>query len=83
VAALPPAGGSRLVDTSPVADRSWERHAEDAVVVPSEVAADPRPDSRALPGPRRADLEVVAGRPVFVLYRPSRGLEVADSGESG
>jgi hypothetical protein len=82
-AALPPARASRLVDTSPVADRSWERHAEDAVVVPSEIASAPEPEPRAVPGPRRADLEVVAGRPVFVLYRPSRGLEVADGGEPG
>ncbi|WP_091675371.1 magnesium transporter [Amycolatopsis marina] len=29
-------------------------------------------------GPRRVDPEVVAGKPVFVLYRPSRGLEVRE-----
>jgi hypothetical protein len=28
--------------------------------------------------PRRVDPEVVAGKPVFVLYRPSRGLEVSE-----
>ncbi|MQA60131.1 MAG: magnesium transporter [Actinophytocola sp.] len=28
------------------------------------------------PQPRRADTEVINGKPVFVLYRPSRGLEV-------
>ncbi|MEC3981926.1 magnesium transporter [Amycolatopsis sp. H20-H5] len=32
----------------------------------------------ARPQPRRADSEVVAGKPVFVLYRPSRGLEVRE-----
>jgi hypothetical protein len=51
-------------------------------VVPSEISA-PEYDNRAVPGPRRADLEVVAGKPVFVLYRPSRGLEVADNGNQG
>lgn len=30
----------------------------------------------AAPEPRRADSELVAGKPVYVLYRPSRGLEV-------
>jgi hypothetical protein len=29
--------------------------------------------------PRRVDPEVVAGKPVFVLYRPSRGIEVRDT----
>jgi hypothetical protein len=41
--------------------------------VPSQQGlAPPRPQ------PRRVDAEVVAGKPVFVLYRPSRGLEVRD-----
>jgi hypothetical protein len=31
-----------------------------------------------VPRPRRVDPEVVAGKPVFVLYRPSRGLEVRE-----
>jgi hypothetical protein len=84
VAALPSASASRLVDTAPVTDRAaWERHQDDAPVVPSEIST-PEYDNRAVPGPRRADLEVVAGKPVFVLYRPSRGLEVADnSGNQG
>lgn len=30
----------------------------------------------AAPQPRRVEPELVAGKPVFVLYRPSRGLEV-------
>jgi hypothetical protein len=34
----------------------------------------PRPQ----PLPRRVDPEVVAGKPVFVLYRPSRGIEVRE-----
>ena len=42
-------------------------------VVPSQVSR------RRGPTPRRAETEMVAGRPVFVLYRPSRGLEVRDS----
>jgi hypothetical protein len=81
--------GSRLVDTVPVTDRGWDRNAdwgEDAVVVPSHVSAGrgeaagryesapaPRPAS-----PRPADVEMVAGRPVHVVYRPSRGLEVRE-----
>ncbi|MFE0026754.1 magnesium transporter [Amycolatopsis sp. NPDC059021] len=36
----------------------------------------PPPGVRAQP--RRVDPEVVAGKPVFVLYRPSRGLEVRE-----
>ncbi|GAA1208324.1 magnesium transporter [Prauserella alba] len=38
-------------------------------------AAAPAP-APAAPEPRRADSELVAGKPVYVLYRPSRGLEV-------
>jgi hypothetical protein len=68
---------SRLVDTPPVVDNSWDRdRGEDAFVVPSKVSR----NRDAVPGPRRAETEMVAGRPVFVLYRPSRGLEVRDSG---
>lgn len=32
------------------------------------------------PEPRRAEAEMVNGKPVFVLYRPSRGLEVRQDG---
>ncbi|MFC4004353.1 magnesium transporter [Prauserella oleivorans] len=32
------------------------------------------------PQPRRVEPELVAGKPVFVLYRPSRGLEVRGDG---
>jgi hypothetical protein len=73
--ALQQAGGSRLVDAPPVTD-AWDR-GEDALVVPSRVSR--RPEG---PGPRRAETEMVAGRPVFVLYRPSRGLEVRDGGDN-
>ncbi|QWF79095.1 magnesium transporter [Amycolatopsis sp. CA-230715] len=34
------------------------------------------PAAAAAPEPRRAEAEMVAGKPVFVVYRPSRGLEV-------
>lgn len=73
-------------------DRSWE-YGEDAVVVPSQVTSrrgeaagrfegstfaarqEPPPGP---PPPRPADVEMVAGRPVHVVYRPSRGLEVRE-----
>ncbi|HEX4724552.1 MAG TPA: hypothetical protein VH333_18680 [Pseudonocardiaceae bacterium] len=67
------AAPSRIVDSPPVVDRGWDR-GEDSFVVPSQVRRSNRE------GPRRAETEMVAGRPVFVLYRPSRGLEVSDSG---
>jgi hypothetical protein len=74
------ARASRVVDTVPVTDRGWDR-AEDAVVVPSRVPrrgeAVEASDGAAYP--RLADIEEVGGRPVHVVYRPSRGLEVADS----
>jgi hypothetical protein len=80
-AALPSGGGgmvgpvaSRTVDTPPVVDRSWERRGEDAVIVPSQVVSGQRPQVE----PRRAEVEVIAGRPVHMIYRPSRGLEVAE-----
>jgi hypothetical protein len=78
---------SRLVDTPPVTDRGWGGDwGEDAVVVPSRVAgrrgeaADRFEDTPAprAPAPRPADVEMVAGRPVHVVYRPSRGLEVRE-----
>ncbi|MFC5287392.1 magnesium transporter [Actinokineospora guangxiensis] len=67
---------SRTADTVPVADRGWDR-GEDAVVVPSRVPGGPDPVDVPSPPSRPADVEVVAGRPVHVVYRPSRGLEVA------
>jgi hypothetical protein len=71
--AVPEARTSRTVDSAPVTDRGLDR-GEDSFVVPSKVTAGNRDN-----GPRRAEMEMVAGRPVFVLYRPSRGLEVRDS----
>jgi hypothetical protein len=68
-----PEAASRIVDSPPIVDRGWDR-GEDAFVVPSQVR---RAEREA---PRRAEQEMVAGRPVFVLYRPSRGLEVTDGG---
>lgn len=78
---LPPRR-SRVVDANPVYDRDW---GEDAMVVPSKVAP-ARNEARyetAAPSaprsnPRAADVEMVAGRPVHVVYRPSRGLEVRE-----
>jgi hypothetical protein len=71
--AVPEARASRTVDAPPAVDRGWDR-GEDSFVVPSQVTARNRDT-----GPRRAEMEMVAGKPVFVLYRPSRGLEVRDS----
>jgi hypothetical protein len=68
-----PEAASRIVDSPPIVDRGWDR-GEDAFVVPSQVRRAERD------APRRAEQEMVAGRPVFVLYRPSRGLEVTDGG---
>jgi hypothetical protein len=75
---------SRVADTVPVTDRGWDR-GEDAIVVPSRVSVTSRGEAgggngRLAPAaPRPADVEMVAGRPVHVVYRPSRGLEVRDS----
>ncbi|TDV37560.1 magnesium transporter [Actinophytocola oryzae] len=71
---------SRIVDTNPV----HGEFGEDAMVVPSQVTTrrnegryDPQPQAQR-PSPRPADVEMVAGRPVHVVYRPSRGLEVRE-----
>lgn len=74
---------SRVVDTAPMLDSAWDAPGEDPVLVPS------RSDTRAAPNapeplsPRPADMEVVQGRPVYVIFRPSRGLEVADGRDGG
>jgi hypothetical protein len=68
---------SRVVDTAPVTDRGWDR-AEEGVLVPSRVGPGERAETLN-PSPRPADIEEVGGRPVHVVYRPSRGLEVADN----
>jgi hypothetical protein len=71
------AAASRVVDTVPVTDRGWDR-GEESVLVPSRVTRRAETDPPTGPGqPRLADVEEVAGRPVHVVYRPSRGLEVA------
>jgi hypothetical protein len=79
-----PAGRShsRIVDAVPVVDTGWDRHDEDALLVPSRISGSRGWSAAAsqATAPRRAETEVVAGRPVFVLYRPSRGLEVRDGG---
>src|SRR5262249_36766625 len=49
------------------------RGGEEPVYVPSAIS-EPRAE------PRQADLEEVAGRPVWVVYRPSAGLEVGADG---
>jgi hypothetical protein len=67
-----------VVDTVPVSDRGWDR-GEDAMVVPSRVSTPVEPVGSGTP--RAADAEMVAGRPVYVVYRPSRGLEVRDSSQ--
>ncbi|SEQ04615.1 hypothetical protein [Lentzea albida] len=72
-AALPVAR-SRVVDSPTVTDRQWDR-VDDAVLVPSRSSAYAAPVQE----PRRAETEVVAGRPVHVIYRPSRGFEVRDN----
>ncbi|WNV82537.1 hypothetical protein [Umezawaea sp. Da 62-37] len=82
-AALPSGRSSRVVDTAPASDRGWDRQ-EDAVFIPSRTPAYNNnfariADNPVVPGPRRAETEVVAGRQVHVIYRPSRGLEVRDN----
>jgi hypothetical protein len=73
-AALPVAR-SRVVDSPTVTDRQWDR-VDDAVLVPSRSGGG---YSAPAQEPRRAETEVVAGRPVHVIYRPSRGFEVRDN----
>jgi hypothetical protein len=72
-AALPVAR-SRVVDSPTVTDRQWDR-VDDAVLVPSRSNGYQGPVQE----PRRAETEVVAGRQVHVIYRPSRGFEVRDN----
>ncbi|HEV2779584.1 MAG TPA: magnesium transporter [Actinophytocola sp.] len=73
------AAASRVVDTVPVTDRGWDR--DESVLIPSRVSRRSGPDQfdASSPPPRPAEVEEVAGRPVHVVYRPSRGLEVAES----
>lgn len=60
-----------MVDTPSVVAGSWQRTEGEPVYVPSRSLNPPT-------APRRAELEEVAGRPVWVVYRPSAGLEVTD-----
>jgi hypothetical protein len=78
-AALPPVRQtSRVVDTNPVvAESKWDGVEEDPVVVPSRVVSG-RTSADTSSELRRAETEFVQGQPVHVIYRPSRGLEVAD-----
>jgi hypothetical protein len=85
-----PVQPSRRVDTSPVADRRWSDEPEPVIVpsrmnqanggytTPDHSGSVPVQPGPSAPRPRRVDPEVVAGKPVFVLYRPSRGLEVRE-----
>lgn len=74
--------GSRVVDAVPVTDRGWDRTEDAAVLVPSRVSRSEARDGfgggGGTPQPRLAEVEEVAGRQVHVVYRPSRGLEVAE-----
>ncbi|MFI5612324.1 magnesium transporter [Amycolatopsis sp. NPDC051903] len=89
-----PSRESRRVDTSPVADRRWSDEPE-PVVIPSRMRSSERDYPESIPEqaggytppgvraqPRRVDPEVVAGKSVFVLYRPSRGIEVRDTDQA-
>lgn len=71
------AGASRTVDTAPITEAVWNNREEDPVLVPSRVD-DPTPAELPRVDSGRRDSEVVSGRQVHVVYRPSRGLEVAD-----
>lgn len=77
--ALTPAGSSRVTDTFPPTESAWDT--DESVVVPSSVVT-PRGEPVAAPAvqPRPADPEMVGGKPVYVLYRPSRGFETRDGG---
>ncbi|MGH3919486.1 MAG: hypothetical protein ACRDSG_10710 [Pseudonocardiaceae bacterium] len=66
-------GGTRVADLlPPVVNPVGDRAGEEPVYVPSA--------SGNLRAPRQAELEEVAGRPVWVVYRPSAGLEVGVDG---
>ncbi|MGH3935318.1 MAG: hypothetical protein ACRDS1_10145, partial [Pseudonocardiaceae bacterium] len=70
-------GGTRMADLlPPVVDAVNDRPGEEPVYVPSSAGDSPG-------APRRADLEEVAGRPVWVVYRPSAGLEVSSNATDG
>lgn len=67
------------IDTDPVVP-SWVSATDDPAAGPSEVSAsEPRSlssNASRSAEPHRVEPELVEGKPVFVLYRPSQGLEV-------
>jgi hypothetical protein len=66
---------SRSTDTTPVGHNPWDEPIEvEPVLVPSEF----RRGDRQQNSPQRAELEVVNGRPVWVVFHPSHGLEFRD-----
>ncbi|MGH3898449.1 MAG: hypothetical protein ACRDTA_09370 [Pseudonocardiaceae bacterium] len=72
--------GTRVIDllppaVDPVMSPVGDRSGEEPVYVPSAPG-----NSRA---PRQAELEEMAGRPVWVVYRPSAGLEIGLEGADG
>jgi hypothetical protein len=69
-------GRSRVADVLPsIVNVVSDRSGEEPMYVPS-ASGNPR-------APRQAELEEVAGRPVWVVYRPSAGLEVGLEGTDG
>ncbi|WP_236795960.1 magnesium transporter [Amycolatopsis sp. GM8] len=72
---VPPQPQSRRVDTSPVFNRD---DLPDSVVVPSRMRSTPAAPFVPAQQPRRAERELVGGKPVHVIYRPSRGIEVRE-----
>jgi hypothetical protein len=81
--ALPESRPSRVADTAPVVESVWDAPGEDPVLVPSRRDERTAPSSPEPLSPKPADMEVVQGRPVYVIFRPSRGLEVADDRDTG
>jgi hypothetical protein len=81
--ALPEARPSRAADTPPIAESAWDAPGEEPVLVPSRTNEQTAPSAPEPLSPRPADMEVVQGRPVYVVFRPSRGLEVADDRDGG
>lgn len=71
--ALPEGRSSRVVDTAPVAGARWDV-VNEPVVVPSRAGRSAWSEGASRPH----EPDVVSGRQVDVVFRPSRGLEVAD-----
>lgn len=82
--ALRESGHSRTVDSPSVVEGRWEREPEPVIVPSTVVNADgsSRRDDPDAPLPRsvrKAETEMVGGRAVHVLYRPSGGFEMRDN----